>query len=90
MKQKRSQLDVIHDMLAAMQRKQGKIRPTHLLSKSNLSHKMMREYVAILKQRGLIEEDEEADRRVYLLTTKGHQFLAEYQRLAQFTEAFGL
>lgn len=90
MKQKRSQLEVIHDMLAAIRRKGGRIKPTHLLSKSNLSYKMMQEYLIILDRRGLVIEEKEKSRKYYALTKKGYKFLMEYQKLTQFTEAFGL
>ncbi len=90
MKQKRSQLDVIHDMLASVQRKGGKIKPTQLLSKSNLSYKMMQEYLVILDQRELLEETQEKGKKMFVITEKGCQFLAEYRKLSAFTEAFGL
>ncbi len=90
MKPKRSQLEVIHDMLESVQRKGGRIRPTQLLSKSNLSYKMMQEYLVLLDERKLIEEQTVKDKKFYLLTDKGHAFLAEYRRLSAFTEAFGL
>jgi len=90
MKQKRTQLEIIHDMLSTVQQKGGKIKPTHLLYKSNLSYKMMQEYVDILKGRGLIGEEDAKGKKQYVLTTKGLQFLFEYKRIAEFTDAFGL
>jgi predicted transcriptional regulator len=91
MKQKRTQLEIIHDMLSTMQQKGGRIKPTHLLYKSNLSYKMMQEYLTILKERDLIEEEEaKGEKKVYVLTQKGFQFLYEYKRIAEFTDAFGL
>jgi predicted transcriptional regulator len=90
MKAKRSQLEVIRDMLAAIQRKGGTIKPTVLMSKSNLSYKMMQEYLKILFERDLIVEESVKGRKVYTLADKGHEFLAEYQRLERFREAFGI
>jgi len=93
MKKKRSQLDVIRDMLAAIQEKGGRIKPTHLLYKSNLSYKMMQEYLNILKERGLVLDEEskrDAEKRELVITDKGRQFLFEYNRMAEFTDAFGL
>lgn len=93
MKKKRSQLDIIKDMLESIQTKGGRIKPTHLLYKSNLSYKMMQEYLAVLKERGLIVEDRsrrDAEKRELVLTDKGLQFLFEYKRMAEFTDAFGL
>ncbi|MBR9693195.1 hypothetical protein GOV07_04700 [Candidatus Woesearchaeota archaeon] len=90
MKQKRSQLDIIHDMLASVQRKGGKIKPTQLLSKSNLSYKMMQEYLVVLYERELLREEQMKGKKLYLITDKGCAFLAEYRRLSAFTDAFGL
>jgi len=67
----------------------GHIKPTHLLSKSNLSYAMMNEYLALLKERGLVTE-QVGERKEYLITDKGLNYLAEYRRMATFTEAFGL
>jgi predicted transcriptional regulator len=91
MKQKRTQLEIIHDMLSTMQQRGGRIKPTHLLYKSNLSYKMMQGYLTILKERDLVEEEEaKGEKKVYVLTQKGFQFLSEYKRIAEFTDAFGL
>jgi len=90
MKQRRTQLEIIHDMLSTVQQKGGRIKPTHLLYKSNLSHKMMLEYVDVLKERGLIGEEEHRGKKIYVSTAKCLQFLFEYDRIAEFTDAFGL
>ena len=90
MKKKRTQLDIIHDMLESVQKKGGRIKPTHLLAKSNLSYKMMQEYLATLESRGLIATEATEEHKEYVLTDKGLAFLFEYKRMATFTEAFGL
>ena len=87
---KRSQLEVIKDMLAAIQNKGGSIKPTHLLTKSNLSYKMMQKYLAMLFERNLVEEESVKGKKQYCLTKKGYEFLVEYQRLTRFKEAFGI
>ena len=50
---------------------------------------MMNEYLALLKERGLVTE-QVGERKEYLITDKGLNYLAEYRRMATFTEAFGL
>jgi len=91
MKKKRSQLEVIHDMLSSVQAKGGRIKPTHLMYKSNLSYKMMQEYLATLLERGLLAEEKDKDnKKIYTITDKGLTFLFEYRRMTEFTEAFGL
>ncbi|MBS3177045.1 hypothetical protein J4457_07485 [Candidatus Woesearchaeota archaeon] len=86
---KRDKLTIIHDILLAVQRK-GKIKPTHLLYKSNLSYQRMKEYVDELKQKQLVDEIEEDGQKLFNLTEKGYKFLADYTRMREFTESFGL
>jgi len=87
---RRTKLEIIYDILRSIQEKQGKIKPTHLLYKSNLSHKKMMEYVEELKQKGLIGEETIRENKFYILTDKGALFLQEFHRMKAFTESFGL
>ncbi|HLD98553.1 MAG TPA: winged helix-turn-helix domain-containing protein, partial [Candidatus Nanoarchaeia archaeon] len=43
---KRNKLEIIRDILNVIRSRNGKIKPTHILYKSNLSHQMMEEYLA--------------------------------------------
>jgi predicted transcriptional regulator len=45
MNKKRDRLQVIYDILKVIKEKNGRIKPTHILYKSNLSHQMMDEYL---------------------------------------------
>jgi len=90
MSERRSKQDIVHDMLAAMQEKGGMIKPTHLLYKSNLSHQRMKELLAELKEKKLVEEKTVKEKTMIGLTDNGYQFLAKFQQLKAFTEAFGL
>ena len=87
---KRTKLDIIYDMLRAIEEKGGKIIPTHLLYKSNLSHQRMKLYLDELKQRSMIREGESKDKKVYELTDEGRKFIQNFKQMKQFTEAFGL
>ena len=87
---KRTKIDIIYDMLKAIQDKGGTIIPTHLLYKSNLSHQRMKLYLDELKEKKLVLEAEEKDKLVYKLTDEGLQFLKNFKQLKEFTEAFGL
>ena len=42
---RRDRLQIINDILLSVREKNGKIRPTHLLYKSNLAHNKMKLYV---------------------------------------------
>ena len=87
---KRTKLDIVYDMLRAIEDKGGKIIPTHLLYKSNLSHQRMKLYLDELKQRNLIAEGESKGKKVYELTDEGRRFIQNFKQMKQFTEAFGL
>lgn len=87
---RRSRIDIIQDMLTSIQEKGGKIKPTHLLYKSNLSHKRMKEYIDELKEKNLVEEIVEKKKTMFQITDEGYKFLEDYKKLNQFKEAFGL
>ena len=93
---RRSRLELIFDILLAIQNKGGKIKPTHLMYKSNLSHKLLNNYLEELmaKELVMIEEEfskkKETANRSVVITDKGLQFLAEFRRMREFTDAFGL
>ena len=93
---RRSRLELVFDILLAIQNKGGKIKPTHLMYKSNLSHKLLNTYLEELAERGLVAVEEEfnkkrkASSRAIIITDKGLGFLAEFRRMREFTDAFGL
>ena len=55
MSKKRDRLQVIYDILKAISLKNGQIKPTHILYKSNLSHQMMEEYLQFIANRRLAQ-----------------------------------
>lgn len=90
MTERRNKIDIIYDMLRVTNDKGGKILPTHLLYKSNLSHQRMKGYVEELKGKKLIEEVKENTKTFFLITDAGRRFLQQYHQLKEFTDAFGL
>lgn len=91
MNKKRTRLEIIRDILEVIRNKSGKIKPTHILYKSNLSHGMMEEYLTELKSKGFIKEQPtKVGGRTYLITEKGQEYLSQYQMIATFTNTFGL
>jgi predicted transcriptional regulator len=91
MKKKRDRLEVIYDILNVIRSKNGTIKPTHILYKSNLSHQMMEEYLGDLINRGFVEEKKaKDDRRTYSLTPKGFEYLNQYRYISDFMTSFGL
>jgi predicted transcriptional regulator len=90
MSEKRDRMQIIHDILLAIQKKGGRIKPTHLLYKSNLSYQRMNLYLEELITNGLVAKDFDDESKFFKLTDKGYMFLAEYQRMNEFTKSFGL
>ncbi len=64
--------------------------------KSNLSHKLLNNYIEELVMKELIQVQEEITKKKQkstkkvVITDKGLEFLAEFRRMRQFTDAFGL
>jgi len=90
MKRKRDRLQVIYDILRVIQEKNGNIKPTHILYKSNLSHNMMEEYLNELIEKGFIVEHQAQKGKTYSLTQKGFDYLNKYRFIIEFVESFGL
>lgn len=93
---RRSRLELIFDILSAIQLRGGRIKPTHLMYKSNLSHKLLNTYLDELLGKELVRLEEELKKKnkgvskVVAITDKGLDFLAEFRRMREFTNAFGL
>ena len=90
MERKRNKLEVIKDILTVIREKNGKIKPTHILYKSNLSHQMMKEYLGELMKKGFVEETILKENKTYSVTDKGINYLDEYHTIMEFTNSFGL
>lgn len=87
---KRTKIDIVYDMLKAIEEKGGKIKPTHLLYKSNLSHQRMKTYLQELQEKNMIEETEVKKKKMYALTDVGRRFIQNFKQMKEFTDAFGL
>lgn len=90
MDKKRNKLEVIHDILLVINEKNGKIKPTHILYKSNLSYIMMEQYLSELLQKGFVREIKLKKGKTYEVTEKGRNYLSQYNLIKNFTESFGL
>ena len=90
MNKKRDRLAIIHDILKAIQEKNGKIKPTNILYKSNLSHQMLDEYLEELISKNFIKELNSKSGKTYSLAEKGFEYLEKYKLIVEFTDSFGL
>ena len=90
MTKKRNRLEIIKDILETIKSKNGKIKPTHILYKSNLSYGMMDEYLKELIQKQFILEQPMKNGKTYSITEKGLHYLEQYKVISEFTSSFGL
>ncbi|MBI2129741.1 transcriptional regulator [Candidatus Woesearchaeota archaeon] len=90
MSARRTKIEIIHDILTSIQQKGGKIKPTHLLYKSNLSHKKMMEYLGELMAKKMVEEMFEGKDKKYIITEEGLKYIFEFKKIKEFTDSFGL
>ena len=87
---KRDRLEIIHDILSVVQKRGERVKPTHILYKSNLSHQMLQTYLKELEDGGflVIEQDKKGKR--FLLTEKAYKYMQDYGMIQSFLESYGL
>ncbi len=90
MSKKRDKLQIIYDILRVIQDRNGKVKPTQILYKSNLSHQMMDEYLRELVKKEFVLETHQGKSRTYSLTQKGFDYVHKYRSVMEFMNSFGL
>lgn len=90
MDKKRNKFEIIRDILLVIRNKNGKIKPTQILYKSNLSHIMMKEYLSQLIKKGFIKEIKKEVGRTYTITEFGNKYLEGFSTVVNFMDSFGL
>jgi predicted transcriptional regulator len=90
MERKRSRSDIIEDMLSSIQDKGGRIKPTHLMYRSNLSHSQLKLYLEELIEKSFINKvKNEKDNEYILITQNGNKFLEKLREMKEFEKTFG-
>ncbi|HLC85510.1 MAG TPA: winged helix-turn-helix domain-containing protein [Candidatus Nanoarchaeia archaeon] len=91
MTKKRDRLEIIHDILLVIRERGDRVKPTHILYKSNLSHQRLQEYMTELIGKGfIIEKQAKGGGKTYELTDKGFNYLRDYATIRNFMESYGL
>ncbi len=91
MNRKREHLEIIKDVLLAIQEKGSSVRPTHILYKSNLSSEMLKQYLKeLLDNEFIVEERDKKNNKMYSLLPKGFNYLKDYAVIKGFMESYGL
>ncbi len=91
MKKKREKIEIIHSILETIRDNRNYCKPTHILYKSNLSYKMLKQYLNELIDKGFVTEEYDKKRKKsYSLTSKGFKFLEDYDIIKSFMESYGL
>jgi predicted transcriptional regulator len=63
---------------------------TSLLRKANLSYGRLSNVATRLMQAGLIDEQVQEGQRIYVITTRGRDYLHKYQQFTEIAGSFGL
>ena len=80
MGRKRTRIDIIGDMLVSIQKKGGRIKPTHFMYNSNLSHVQMSSYLEELVEKNFVKKVRQEESYEYIMITdKGYEFLQRLQ-----------
>jgi predicted transcriptional regulator len=85
---KRGKLEITYDILQIIKNNKGKIKPTPLLRKTNISSSRFKEYFKDLEKRNFIIKITSKEGKFISLTSKGQRFLEKYQTIINFIEEF--
>ena len=63
---------------------------TSLLRKANLSYGRLSSVAGKLMEAGLIDEQVQEGQRIYMITSRGRDYLHKYQQFSEMADSFGL
>lgn len=83
-------MEIVGDMLAAIQHKGGRIKPTHLMYKANLSYAQLKSYLDELVEKEFVTQTVADSNNTYIIITdKGDKFVQKLNEMRQFEKSFG-
>ncbi len=90
MERKRNRMEIVGDMLVAIQNKGGRIKPTHLMYKANLSYAQLKSYLDELVEKEFVTQTATDGNNTYIIITdKGDKFIQKLSEMRQFEKSFG-
>ncbi len=87
---KRSKSDIVGDILTLIQAKNGRMKPTHIMYKANLSYAQLTSYLDDLVNKELIPDIlTEKNNHYFIIPEKGDKFVQKFREMRQFEMSFG-
>jgi len=87
----RNSVKIVGDVLrVADESGMGGVNLTSLLRKANLSYGRLSSVASKLVEAGLIDEQVQEGQRIYMITSRGKEYLHKYQQFADMAGSFGL
>lgn len=87
----RTSMQIVSDLLTVTEQSGvNGINVTSLLTKANLSHSRLGKFLDNLTGAGLINRIEFDGKNVFVITSKGRQYLESYKNFQNLADTFGL
>jgi len=87
----RTSMQIVSDLLTVTEQSGlNGINVTSLLTKANLSHSRLGKFLNNLTGAGLINRIEFDGKNVFVITSKGRQYLESYKNFQNLADSFGL
>jgi predicted transcriptional regulator len=87
----RTSMQIVSDLLTVTEQSGvNGINVTSLLTKANLSHSRLGKFLDNLTGAGLINRIEFDGKNVFVITSKGRQYLESYKNFQNLADSFGL
>lgn len=89
-KHKRTREEILNDIMLIVLNRSGRIKRTQLMTKANLSYKLMNQYLEDLINQDYIDFVNRNNHQYIIITDKGREFLDRLLKVQSFKETMGL